>query len=526
MLNQLAIGKRLGLGFGLLVLILLGAVGVALTRFRVLDLANKELNRQDLQIITTKDASARILKVMAATGALLATQAPQDRQPYLQTIQTEAQACQADFQLLKAVATTEETQRQLAELSAAVSRTLEHNRQAVALALQGRRAQALAHFASVSCPAIPEWSARFDTLVARRQDRLAASQRQTATLVRRGTWAMLGAGFIALALATFLGHGLTRGITGPVHDFMGVLDQVAAGNLKVRARVASRDEIGRLGQALNRTLEGLQEALREVSRASMAVASGASQLSASAVEMEGTTQGLARSGERLHRTTGTVAAHLATFLASVEQVDDNVKVSVDHAEEAVQASRAGALGSEDTAGQLARICEATRRIACAVGVIQDLAQQTEMLSINASIEAAHAKDRGRGFFVVAQEVRRLAEMSRQAAEEIGQLIEDTEQVMAGGVASMQRTSGHMGVIQGSIAHVTDRIRAIGQATRDQTAAGGEIARRMSEIEREVSENADATVHLAAAVAQVNLTATELATVSETMFMAVARFRFS
>jgi methyl-accepting chemotaxis protein len=268
----------------------------------------------------------------------------------------------------------------------------------------------------------------------------------------------------------------------------------------------------------------LRETLREVTSASQAVASGATELSASSEQMSSTTQEIARGGELLHSATDSVASAVVQFLASVEQVAGNVQVSARHAEESVAAADAGTEESRKLAEGMERIRAATVKINSAVGVIREIAQQTNLLSLNAAIEAAKAGDQGKGFAVVADEVRKLAERSRQATLEIATLIRDTDGVVAEGVASAASTTRIIGRIHDAIGNVSSRVQEIGAATTEQSGTAGEIAKRMEESAREVGQNAAATHQLSATVQEISRTASDLAQISDNMARAAARFR--
>jgi len=523
MLNRLGIGKRLTIGFGLIVVIMIAAVGVGVAGFRSLHGATGEVKRETAQILLAKDAHAHALQAMAYIGAVAAAEDPALRNKDLEIVKAQRAAYGADLEAIKALA-SDEIRGRLTELEAAIATGRESNTQVLELAKAGKHVEAMKIYTEAACPKVLLWNSAFDKITDLLQTRMDAAQNLAETAIRRSTLAIIAAGVLAIAAAAALGYLITRSITVPVKGFMGILGTVATGDLRVRAQVASRDEIGQLGVSLNQALQRIQETIREVSQASLAVASGATQLSASAAQMSATTQELARNGELLHAATGTVGAATTQFLASVEQVAGNVKLSVAQTGLAVDASDAGHRGNQDAAERMDRIHAATGKISNAVTVIQEIAQQTNLLSLNAAIEAAKAGDKGKGFSVVAEEVRKLAERSRSATVEIKSLIQDTHSAVDGGVGAVRTTSELMTRIHESIGQVSDLVRQIGTATTEQFSAAGAIARHLEESSQGVSQNATATQELSATVAEISRTAAELALVSETMAGAVAVFQ--
>jgi methyl-accepting chemotaxis protein len=328
----------------------------------------------------------------------------------------------------------------------------------------------------------------------------------------------IGASLLAVAVLGRMLRGL-QNIRDAMREIAG-----GEGDLTRHLEVHGQDEVAQTAEAFNRFLGGLRSTIKEVSGASMAVASGATELSASAEEMSRTTDEIARSGEHLHGTTESVAAATIQFQTSIDHVAANVRVSQEHTEQAVETTAAGAKGTRAAAEGTARIREVTTKIANAIRVIQEIAQQTNLLSLNAAIEAAKAGEMGKGFAVVADEVRKLAERSRQATMEIEALIQETHNAVEAGDASVSATAGLMVDIQGSIAQVSALIHEIGGATREQAGTAVEIARRMEESAQEVGQNATATQELSATVQEISRTASELAVVSHSLATAVARFK--
>jgi methyl-accepting chemotaxis protein len=170
------------------------------------------------------------------------------------------------------------------------------------------------------------------------------------------------------------------------------------------------------------------------------------------------------------------------------------------------------------------IQEATSRIVQAVKVIQGLARQTNLLSLNAAIEAAKAGAMGKGFAVVAEEVRILAERSGHSAKEVEETIHTMQDAVNEGASSVDVTLHHLEAIRDRISQVSGSIHEIGNLSQGQARASQDVGRLMNETASRLDQNAAATQQLAATVHEVAKTSDELSRVSELLKETVQRFR--
>lgn len=272
-----------------------------------------------------------------------------------------------------------------------------------------------------------------------------AKKAENAGMVARIKTMFIAVGAAAVALAIGVGLLLSRAILGPVRGMVQLAERIAACDLSgedVKAR--SRDEIGQLAEALNGMKRNLQAVIRQVDGSAGLVAAAAETLSANSEQVSRSSEHITVMSQQIVTGTGSQAESVELSVQALEhmsrmmeEVSRNARSTRLQSEQALDSAKDGNRAIRTAEGQMNAIYAKMNDIAESVrllsersddirkanGLIGEIARQTKILSINASIEAARAGTEGKGFSVVAQEVRKLAGQTAEAAEEVSRMVE-------------------------------------------------------------------------------------------------------
>jgi methyl-accepting chemotaxis protein len=345
-----------------------------------------------------------------------------------------------------------------------------------------------------------------------------------------GLYVLLGVSFMVAVMAGALAFAITRGILNPLHRTRGVLQLLARGDLRCSMEIITADEIGEMGEALNRAIHGMAQTMQSISATAEHVASASEQISASAAQQ-------AKSSATQKDQTAQVATALQEMSTSVMQVSESCGRAADASRQAAETARAGGTIVDDTLAKMRAIADSVRgtarrveelgknsdQIGRIIAVINDIADQTNLLALNAAIEAARAGSQGRGFAVVADEVRKLAERTTVATKEIAHMIETVQNETRLAVGAMEdgtrqveqgvETTNKAGqalkeIIQKSEL-VGDMIVHIATASTEQSTATEQIHRSMEQIALLVKRSSEGAQQSAKACEELSGLALEL-----------------
>jgi len=369
-------------------------------------------------------------------------------------------------------------------------------------------------------------------------DAYAAQQSAMLAGLRTNTGLILGSAALALLVGALASLLITWMIVRPLRQVIGMASRIAEGDLSASIEVRRKDEVGQLMLAVASmadSLRGIVSRLRD----------GVGQITASAQALSGVTERTQLGVNTQKAETDQVATAMNQMAATVHDVARNAEEAASSAEQADGKVASGQEVVRQTLGRIEQLADAVRTatqsieqlgresqsIGSVLDVIKNVAEQTNLLALNAAIEAARAGEQGRGFAVVADEVRALARRTQQSTAEIESLISSLQSDAATSVQRMQRshalvemtvgdavqTEAALGTIASAVAVIHQMNQQIAAASEQQSAVAEEISRSVSSIRGIADESAQAMESTASS-------SVELAQLSRELQGLVGQFR--
>lgn len=325
---------------------------------------------------------------------------------------------------------------------------------------------------------------------------------------------------ITLVLGTIIILFLIRSITRPIQRLKENAKIISTGDLTHSIDIKTTDEIGELGQAFNEMQEGLKTLVRDVEYNAQQVAASAEELNANADQMTSSSEQVSLAIQEVSSSSETQLHGTEESANSLEEVstgvgrivDSSSKVSDMVTQMSTQAEVGGKAVSDtlnqmtsiqssvdDTNLNIASLLERSKEVSTILNAITDISEQTNLLALNAAIEAARAGEHGKGFAVVADEVRKLAEESKTSAGEISSIVHGIQDDVQKAVEKMSQVTSN----------VNDGL----DVSYDAIDKFGEILRSSGDIKPQMEEVMAISGQMSAAVQQVTATANDLASIA-------------
>jgi methyl-accepting chemotaxis protein len=331
---------------------------------------------------------------------------------------------------------------------------------------------------------------------------------------------------ITIILSVLFGYFISRTISKPLNRVVGLVGKVAGGDLRETSDIDTKDEIGQLANSINDMVLSLRTSVSGILSSAESVSAAAQQISASTEEIASGSNSQANAAQTMSELFKELSTAINSVAQSAEQASELSNETMNIAKDGGKVVRTSIDGMNQINEQMLRLQEDSDKIGEIIEVIDDIAEQTNLLALNAAIEAARAGEQGRGFAVVADEVRKLAERSSKATKQITVIIkgmlENTQQsvkAVGEGVALSQKSGEAFDNIITMVNESAQKVTEIAAASEEQAAQSSEVLISIESISASTEESAAGSEETAS-------TAQSLAQLAEELNSAVAIFKIN
>jgi methyl-accepting chemotaxis protein len=491
-----SIGRRLTLGFGALIALMVLVVGFAAVTTQRLG----EQVRQIVEVNNERSALAwRMLDGMnamaiQARSITLLTDAKEIEVELRQFEKSKSEYLKTEAALVKLMADADADAKKLTgEITQAAAKTIPLIAHAAKQGQEGANIDATMTLTLQVRPAEAVWRKKVDDLITLQARQNAESATAATTGTQRAVIIEAALVAAAMVIGGVIAWRITRSIRLPIERAVRVAERIAEGDLGSTVEQGGRDEIGRLLVAIAAMQVRLRSLVGEIRQTADSIQVASAEV--------------ATGNQDLSQRTEQAASNLQQTASSMEQLTGTVRQSADAASQANQLAASAAEVAQRGGQVVAQVVTtmdainaSSKKISDIIGVIDGIAFQTNILALNAAVEAARAGEQGRGFAVVAGEVRSLAQRSAEAAREIKSLIGNSVDKVETGSRLVTDAGSTMNEIVASVQRVTDIIGEITAASAEQSQGLGQINGAVTQLDQMTQQNA-ALVEESAAAAE-------------------------
>jgi methyl-accepting chemotaxis protein len=503
-IGNMKIGKRLALGFALILAFSMVVAAIGIWRLQTVSDATRDMMDQPLlkeRLIS--DWYANLHSGIRRTLAIAKSSDPSLGPFFAADSASSTKSSSAAQKKVEGLLSSEQEKSLFQKLSEQRKVYLSSRDQITKAKEAGDLEQANRLLEQVFVPGADAYEATMRQLQALQRQEIDSTGLQIAAIAANSRILLLVLEGLALALGIVCAWYLTIGITRPINKAVGVSQRVADGDLTAEVTSESKDEAGQLLQSLQHMNVSLRNIVSNVRIGTDTIATASSEIAAGNLDLSARTE---QQASALEETASAMEELISTVKQNAENARQASQLAVSASEIAVQGGNV--VGQVvDTMGS---INESSKKIVDIISVIDGIAFQTNILALNAAVEAARAGEQGRGFAVVAAEVRSLAQRSAAAAKEIKVLIGDSVDKVGNGSKLVEQAGATMNEVVVSVKRVTDIVAQISLASQEQSAGIEQVNDAITQMDQVTQQNAALVEQAAAAAASMQSQAGNLA----------------
>lgn len=424
-------------------------------------------------------------------------------------------------------------------LKAKVDEYMEQIDQLLVIGRQGSEEKTVAFIKSNTAPAADRVMAAAENLQNLMSDRSESSGQMAQDEARRSTMATIVIMLLALLVTVVITMLFTKSIITPVRALLASTKKIAEGNLVGVVEVSGRDEITELQTSTAEMLANLKQTILHISESSSLLAASSEELSAityesntSVQQQSSETEMAATAVNQMTAAVEEVARNAVAASVSTRQSEHSARIGMDRVSETISSIENLSGAVQSTSTQIEQLALQTESIAKVLDVIRAIAEQTNLLALNAAIEAARAGEQGRGFAVVADEVRALAHRTQVSTQEIEKMIEGVQAGSERAVSSMKQTDieaiATLNIAReagAAINEITKAVFDINERNCLIATASEEQAQVAKSVDQNLVSINNLSMQSTAAADQILIASNELASLATNLNKLVTRFVF-
>ncbi len=525
-LTNMKLGKRLGLGFGIVAAFTLILAAIAWWGLSSINQAMGTIQDEANKMSLAKDVNTQVDNIRLNIWKIVTSKDMAGKQDAKADIEKLREAYKKNMEVLKASATTETGKQLLANLEGTIAATRDVNNAIIDASYKGKDAEAVSLCAVEAAQKMAKIRIAMNEFIDWRTKRMTEASDAAQAIYVRIRWILVAAVCIIVAIAAYFGSTITHSVAFPISRVVLHFAEMAKGNfsIDVSKHATSRsDEMGDLARAMQSMQENLRKLVHDVTSGVQTLASSSTELStisgqtaAGVKDASARVSTVAAAAEESSTNTVSVAASMeqaSTNLASVASATEEMSATVgdiaSNSEKARSISEQAMAQAQSISVLMQHLGKSAQEIGKVTETITNISSQTNLLALNATIEAARAGAAGKGFAVVANEIKELARQTATATEDIKNKISSVQNSAGGAIADIEKIAAVIKDVGGIVANIAAAIEEQATVTKDVAANIAQASAGVNDANQRVAQTASVSKSMAQDIAALNSTVGEI-----------------